>query len=96
MLQGVAILGYLLVGLIQLAAIIEGLNSWIGLPTILAIPFAFFLAYIPIVGAVLGMVGAVSFWGWSWYWAGLLFFWPIVLLVAVGGVGVVASALSRR
>jgi hypothetical protein len=95
-LVGVYIVGFLVVGLIQLAAIVEGLNSWVGLPTIISIVLAFFLAYTPILGAVLGIIGATSFWGWSWYWAALLFFWPIVLFFAVDGASVLASVLNRK
>jgi hypothetical protein len=92
----IGFIGYLLVGLLQIAATIEGLNSWVGIPTILAVPIALFLGYLPVIGSVVGMVGAIQFWGWQWYWAALLFFWPIVLLIVVGGFGALFEAVRRR
>ncbi len=87
---------YLLLGVFQLAATFAGLEVWVGLHWIIAGPLAFFLAYIPLVGTIVGMFGAVEAWGWSWGQAGALFFGPFIvifiLLLISGGI----EALSGR
>lgn len=54
---------YLGLGLLQLAAIIAGLENWIGLHWLLAAIVAFPLAYLPLAGTVIGIVGAITAWG---------------------------------
>ena len=78
---------------IQIAAVIAGLDVWLGLPWLLAIILAFFVGGIPGIGTVVGMFGAVDGWGWSWTQAGLLFFGPLVLIFAIGAI---ASIADRR
>lgn len=70
---------YVAIGLLQYFAIQDGLTSWVGLPWLIAVPAAFVLGYIPIVGSVLGVLGASYVWKWSWTSAILLFCWPVVL-----------------
>lgn len=41
------------------------------------------LAYIPIVGTVLGFFGAVEGWGMSYWESGLIFFTPLLLLIGI-------------
>ena len=81
----IEIIPYFAIGLFQLAAIWSGLEVWFGLSGFLGFVGALFLAYFPIIGALLGMYGAVSAWGWSWLGAGALFFWqiPIVIVAAI-------------
>jgi len=69
---------FLALGLLQTAAIIGGLEDWVGLHWVIAVPLALLLAYIPIVGTVVGMFGAVTAWHWSWLQAFLLFFGPML------------------
>lgn len=86
--QVVVFIGYVLLGFFQFAALMAGLTDWIGLHWLLALPVAFFVSYIPLLGTVFGMVGAVKGWDWSWMQAAALFFGPmlalIVLALAVG------------
>lgn len=72
--QAIGFIVYIVVGLFQLAAIMAGLESWWGLHWIVAAPIAFIVSYIPLVGSIVGMVGAVDVWRWEWWQAGLLFF----------------------
>jgi uncharacterized membrane protein YhaH (DUF805 family) len=46
---------------------------------------ALFVTYIPILGSVLGVLGAHDVWHWSWISSLLLFFWyvPLALVVAL-------------
>src|SRR5919199_1620725 len=71
---------YLGIGLLQLAAAMDGLADWLGLHWTIAAPVALILSYIPLLGSAVGVLGAVQAWGWSWVWASLLFCWPVVIL----------------
>lgn len=74
--------GYLLLGLFQLAATWEGLK-YIGLHWIVAAPMALFIAYIPLLGTVAGVLGAVYGWGWHWVEALALFFGPMAVIFVI-------------
>ncbi|UCZ68341.1 hypothetical protein K8U55_12590 [Klebsiella pneumoniae] len=76
--QAIGFIVYIVVGLFQLAAIMAGLESWWGLHWIIAAPIAFIISYIPLVGSIVGMVGAMDVWRWEWWQAGLLFFGGLV------------------
>lgn len=83
-------IGYLLVGVIQFFALWDGLNYALGLPSIVGFILSIFLTYIPIIGTLLGIYGAVNVWGWDLIRAVLLFFWyvPVLLVVLlIGGIG---------
>lgn len=83
-------LGYLLVGLIQFFALWDGLNYALGLPSIFGFILSLFLTYIPVIGTILGIYGAVKVWDWDLLRASLLFFWyvPVMLVVLlIGGIG---------
>lgn len=56
-------IGYLLLGLLQIAAFAVGLQVWLGIPTGFGFLIAFFVGPIPLLGTILGMVGAHSAWG---------------------------------
>lgn len=93
------VIGYLLymvVGLVQFLAIIAGLESWWGLHWIIAGPVAFFIAYVPVLGSVVGMVGAVDVWRWEWWQAGGLFFGTLILAFIFVGVTSVTEWLSSK
>lgn len=77
-------IAYLAVGFAQLFAIIEYFErtlNWGFFDVVLA----FFVTYIPILGSVLGVLGAMDGWGWDIWQAGLLFFWyvPVFLFLYV-------------
>lgn len=95
-LSGLSMILYLVVGLVQLAAIMAGLTDYFGMHWILAAIIAFFTAYIPLVGSVAGIWGAVSVWEWEWWQAALLFIGPFVFVVATGALQQAAGGLSRR
>ena len=77
-------IGYLLIGFIQLFAIMDGLLYAFGIGGFLSFLIAIFTTYIPLVGAALGVYGAINMWDWTLLQAGLLFFWyiPFYFLVA--------------
>jgi hypothetical protein len=78
-LMPIILIAYFGVGLLAVAAIIGGLDVWVGLPWFLAVIIAFPVAMVPILGSGVGVAGAIEAWGWEWYWAVLLFFWPTAL-----------------
>ncbi len=77
--QALAYIVYFVLGLFQLAAIISGIEVWLELHGLVAAVIAMPVAYIPVVGSLLGVYGAVTAWGWSWLTAGGLFFGPLAL-----------------
>jgi len=89
-------IAYIILGLFQFAAVMAGLEDWIGLHWIIAGPLAFFIAYMPLVGTVVGVFGAVTAWHWSWMQAGGLFFGPFVVIVAIAMVAGVLEKFSSR
>jgi hypothetical protein len=94
--QALGFIAYMILGLFQLAAVMAGLEDWIGLHWIIAAPLAFFIAYMPLVGTVVGMFGAVTAWHWSWLQAGGLFFGPFVVIVVISmGAGVLDKFSNR-
>ena len=87
-------LGYLIflgVGLIQLFAIMDGLQAWLGLPSVLAFIVALLTTYFPLVGQALGVYGAIVVWGWPWWLAVCLFFGSLILFLGLGGIAAVVD-----
>ena len=84
-LQGVTgtvfFVAYFVVGLLQIAAMISGIEVFFGVGEIIAFIISLFLTYIPLVGGLLGTYGAIEYWDWDWWWAALLFFWQIPFLI---------------
>lgn len=92
----VAVIVYLVIGFIQLLAIIKGIQIWFSVPWILATFLSLIIAYIPIIGTIAGIKGAIAAWGWS-LWPAIAFFcWPYLLFIAAVAVGGVADLLSRK
>jgi hypothetical protein len=95
----VAFVLYLAVGVVQFKATMAGLNECFELHWIIAGPLSLCLAYIPLVGAIAGMLGAIYVWDWTWWQAGPLFIFPLMFaFVALLGVivRVVAEAATTR
>ena len=96
---GVAI--YILVGILQLLAIISGLEYWLGLKLhwavwVFGLPFFLAFAELPIIGTVAGIIGAVHGWNWTYPWAIAFFMWPYAI-VAVGLlVAVAIDAIQKK
>ena len=73
---------YTLMGIVQIAATIVGFEAWWGWNGFFAIVGAIFVGYIPILGTITGIMGAIEGWGWSPVWAILLFCWPLAIYLA--------------
>lgn len=84
-------IGYFVVGIAQFFAIWDGLNIYLGWG-FLDFIIACLLTYIPLVGSILGVMGAMDAWHWNFWQAMSLFFW----WVPVGGLMLLAGAFASR
>lgn len=89
-------IAYFILGLFQLAAFMSGLEVWLDIHWLLAAIIAVPLSYIPILGTVLGVVGAHSGWGWSWLSALALFFGPMAAIFAISAANGGLQRLGQR
>lgn len=76
-------IAYIVVGLVQLVAIMDGVAYALDISRFFAAIIALFVTYIPLLGSVLGVYGAVNVWDWSLIQAGLLFFWYVPIFIVV-------------
>ena len=78
---------YFIVGFAQLFAIQDWLKYTFEIGSFLSFIGALFVTYIPLLGSILGVLGAHNYWDWSWFWSFVLFFWylPFFGLAAVMG-----------
>ena len=81
-------------GIFQMAAIIAGFNVWLGWNWFLSLVIALFITYIPLVGQIVGIMGAVKGWGWEWWQAALLFFGGLLAPLVIGGAGALLDFLA--
>ena len=77
------------VGLVQMLAASGRIEEVTGLQSALAGILASLLAYFPLVGSALGVLGAVQLWGWSWTGSILLFFGG-----SIAGMALMAGAVA--
>jgi hypothetical protein len=79
----VAYISWIILGFVQLAAMLNGLNDVFG--NFLGFIAALILGQIPIVGTILGIRGAVINWDWHILQAiGLFVGAPIVMIIIMG------------
>lgn len=64
-------LSYLLVGAVQYFPAQDGLIYWLGLSPVACMLLALPLAFLPLVGSVLGAAGTLIGWEWAWWQGGL-------------------------
>lgn len=68
-------------GIIQIAAIIASFENWLGWNSFFALVGAMLIGYIPILGTIMGIIGAIAGWHLSPIWAILLFCWPFIFSI---------------
>jgi hypothetical protein len=99
MMKALGLLGvivYFGMGLLQMAAILGGIEEWWGWPWWIAIFVALPISYIPILGTIVGIMGAIKSFEWEPLTAILLFCWPYVLYVILAAGGGLANVFSRN
>lgn len=87
---------FVVISIVQMAAIIGGFNGWLGWNIVVSVILAMILTWFPLVGAALGIMGAINSWGWEWWQALLLFAWPVVLVFFSGAGGMILGKFSNR
>ena len=75
-------LGFLVIGFVQLFAIMDGFTYATGFSGFISFLVAIMTTYIPLVGSALGVYGAYNVWNWEILQAVALFFWyvPVFLI----------------
>jgi hypothetical protein len=85
-------ISYYGIGLLQIAAVVNFFRdvlSWWLIPSLL---LAGIVGYAPIVGSLAGSYAAISIWGWAWYIAVAVFFFPLIIWIAITLVAGVSAA----
>lgn len=93
--QAIGVVLYIGLGIVQLFAIMDGVEQWWGLSGIFAGIIGFIIAGLPLIGSIVGYIGATDVWGWAWWQAGLLFFGGMLLTLAVGASSAILEKFSR-
>lgn len=75
----------LIIGTMQVFAMVDALIHLVGIPSLLAYPLAFIVGYTPIIGTAAGITGAALVWDWGWVNATMLFAGPLVFILLVAG-----------
>lgn len=84
-------IAYFVVGIVQLFAIADGVGFGLGVGSFISFFIAIFVTYIPLLGSILGLYGAVNVWDWSIWQALVLFFWYIPVGILFAGFGAIAG-----
>ena len=102
MMPVVGCLIFVLLGLVQIFAYIDGIHLWLGVHRPLAIILFFITAAVPfgaVVDASISFYGAYAVWRWAWWQAALLSF-PFAILgaagIAFGGLAKVVGRVRSR
>ncbi|MCQ0496608.1 hypothetical protein [Klebsiella pneumoniae] len=87
---------FFIISIIQMLAIIGGFHDWLGWNLVISVLLAMCLTWFPLIGAILGVMGAMHAWYWEWWQAVLLFAWPVVLMFALGIGSFIYDKFSNR
>jgi hypothetical protein len=86
----------MLIGLVQWLATIKGLQTWLKFPWLIAALLSLIVAWIPIVGTIAGIKGAMAAWGWN-VWPSIgVFCGPFIIYLIAIAVGGVVDLLRRK
>ena len=73
------LLMYLAVTLLPFIAIYSFFHSYVGWWVVFALIAALIVAFIPLLGFMIGVFAAHTIWGWPWAVAILVFCWPMII-----------------
>jgi hypothetical protein len=88
-------IAYFVMGIVQFFAIWDGLMYMLGIGSFFGFFLALFAAYIPLVGSILGMYGAMNVWEWGFLQSFVLFFWYLVLWAVFLGFSGLSAIRGR-
>ena len=83
----IAYVAYLVVGFIGIVAMVHGISYWLPIPKLLACFMAMVIVWIPLVGSIFCVKGAMVAWNWTLIGALTFFGWPYVLFLGASLVG---------
>ncbi|WOL39617.1 hypothetical protein RAH42_13170 (plasmid) [Pyramidobacter sp. YE332] len=72
---------YFSLGVVQTVAFYQGLRYWLDWNWFFCLLISIPLSYIPVVGTVLGIVGALKVWQWPWLLTGVVFLFPYIVVL---------------
>ena len=88
-------IAYFVIGLVQLLAVWDGAEYFLGLESFIGRMFAFFFAlfvtYIPLLGSGFGVYGAFNVWDWSLAKSLILFFWYVPVYIIFLGYSFISE-----
>ena len=88
-------IAYFAIGIVQFFAVWDGAKYFLGTDSFIGGAFAFvvsiFLTYIPLLGSILGVYGAINVWDWSLTKSLILFFWYVPVLLLFLGYSLIAD-----
>jgi len=74
---------YVALSTFQAVVICSGLDAWIGIPDVAAVPVATLLGLVPGAGTIVAILAAGSAWSWPWFGSTALFCSLLALWVHV-------------
>ncbi len=92
--HSLALVLYLLLGMVEFAVINHALRSWSGRRGLAIVLFAVAASYIPLVGGGIACLAAIFILQWPWWLAGGIFIGGTVSLALTGGTAVVLGTAS--
>lgn len=87
---------YIVLGFVQFFAVWDGAMELFDIGSVVGFIVAGFLTFVPLIGAGIGIYGAVEVWDWSFLQAFLLLGWQFVLLGLTLISGATAAIPSSR
>ena len=82
-------IAYFVIGIVQLIVVWDGAEHFMSATSffgkMFALFFALFVTYIPLVGSLFGVYGAINVWNWSLEKSLVLFFWYVPVFIIIFG-----------
>lgn len=93
----VLFLAFGIIGVIQVFATVDGVAYFTGWSKFASWMLALCLGWVPLLGTLTGIYGAVAAWGWSWFGAVALFTWHLALsLIFIIATSLLAQHQNKR
>ena len=93
--KALGLIFYLVLGLVQFFATIAGLQVALGTGLVVNIVLSLLVAWLPMIGTITAIYGAIVGWGWPWVWALAVFGGPVVVLMLLGVIAMWLDSPKR-